>query len=210
MILLNKKQIAITSLVTLSPIAFGLYYWNKLPNQMATHFSNNQPNGWSSKPFAVIGIPLILLFLHWVCIIFTLADPKRKNISPKIFSIVLWIIPICSLVVFFFIYSYSMGISFQSDMFQNFILGFLLLVLGNYFPKCRQNYTIGVKLPWTLANEENWNLTHRMAGKTYVFAGILTIICGILQIPHIIFIFIILATAIPVCYSFYLHVKKGY
>ena len=54
----------------------------------------------------------------------------------------------------------------------------ILIVVGNYLPKCRQNYTIGIKLPWTLADEENWDYTHRMAGKWWILGGVLTFLAG--------------------------------
>lgn len=209
MILRHKKLLFITSLITLSPMAFGLYAWDKLPEQMATHFSHNVPNGWSSKPFAVFAIPLILFLLHWVCVLGTLADPKRKNISDKIFALVVWIVPVSSLVCGYFIYGYALGKNFQSEFFQNCLLGLLFLILGNYFPKCRQNYTIGIKLPWTLANEENWNRTHRFGAKTYVAAGIITIICAIFHIPYLTAAAILAAVVLPVFYSLYLHIKQG-
>lgn len=50
------------------------------------------------------------------------------------------------------------------NLWTNVLLGIVLIVVGNYLPKCRQNYMIGIKLPWTLDNEENWDYTHRMAG----------------------------------------------
>lgn len=32
----------------------------------------------------------------------------------------------------------------------------MFVAAGNYLPKCRQNYTMGIKLPWTLADEDNF------------------------------------------------------
>lgn len=48
------------------------------------------------------------------------------------------------------------------------LLGLLFLWVGNYFPKLRRNRTLGIKVSWTLGNEENWNRTHRFAGKVWV------------------------------------------
>ena len=60
-----KRTLIITSMVAISPLIVGLLLWNQLPDVIATHFgSGNVPNGWSSKPFAVLGLPLILLVLH--------------------------------------------------------------------------------------------------------------------------------------------------
>ena len=62
MIRQNKKMLLLTSIITLLPVFIGLFLWNQLPDSVATHFGlDNQPDGYSSKAFAVFGLPLILL-----------------------------------------------------------------------------------------------------------------------------------------------------
>ena len=56
------------------------------------------------------------------------------------------------------------------------ILGVLFMILGNYMTKTHQNYTIGIKLPWTLNSTENWNKTHRLASRLYALAGAILIL----------------------------------
>lgn len=51
----------------------------------------------------------------------------------------------------------------------------LFVALGNYMPRIRHNYTFGVKTPWALHDEDNWRLTHRVAGGVFVASGVLTI-----------------------------------
>ena len=80
MIRQHKKMVVFTSIVTLLPIVIGLLLWKQLPDSVATHFgADNQPNGYSSKIFAVFGLPLILLMIHFICVIVTNIDPKAKN-----------------------------------------------------------------------------------------------------------------------------------
>ena len=55
-------------------------------------------------------------------------------------------------------------------------------------PKCRQNYTMGIKLPWTLADEDNWNRTHRMAGYVWTAGGILMLIVGFFHLASLFFL----------------------
>lgn len=88
----------------------------------------------------------------------------------------------------------------------------MFIGLGNYMPKLKQNYTIGIKVPWTLNSEENWNMTHRMAGKLYVVAGVISIIIALLnnvlsdEVTIIIFMVVFLVTGIgSVAYSFWLY-----
>ena len=93
----NKKIILITSMITILPILVGLILWNKLPEQVATHFDfNGIPNGYSSRAFAVFGPYLIFLFAHLLCAFGTLADPKKQAIGQKMYALILWICPAVS------------------------------------------------------------------------------------------------------------------
>lgn len=79
-----KKLIIATTLITLLPIILGLILWNQLPDTIATHWgADGQADGWSSKTFAIIGLPLILTAIHLFTVLFTLNDPRRKNIHKK-------------------------------------------------------------------------------------------------------------------------------
>ena len=106
----NRKTLIITSIVTILPMLIGIIYWNRLPDMMATHFGfNNEANGFSSKAFAVFGLPVILLAVLWVGAFITSHDPKKQNISAKMFSLMLWIVPVLSLVVAAAMYPVNLG-----------------------------------------------------------------------------------------------------
>ena len=208
----NRKTLIITSIVTILPMLIGIICWDRLPDVMATHFgTNNEANGFSSKAVAVFGIPLFLLALLWVGAFVTAHDPKKQNISPKMFSLVLWIVPIVSLVGSATMYPANLGYKLDITFFSELLLGLMFIVVGNYLPKARQNYTIGIKIPWTLANEENWNRTHRLAGYLWMVCGILMIVISLTRfVPAEWTIGIILVTAlVPCVYSYWLHAKKG-
>ena len=75
-------------------------------------------------------------------------------------------------------------------------------------PKMKQSYTLGIKLPWTLESEENWNKTHRLGGWVFMIGGIVTIILSFTSMYWMFFIIMIVIIIIPTIYSFCLH-KKG-
>ena len=208
----NKKTLIITSILTILPILIGVFFWNRLPDVMATHFvANNEANGFTSKAFAVFGLPLILLAAEWFGALVTSHDPKKQNISPKMFAFVLWIVPVVSLIGAATIYPYNLGYQIDITFIAELLLGVIFIVVGNYLPKARQNYTIGIKIPWTLANEENWNRTHRLAGYLWVIGGILMVIAaltGIAKTQWMIAVFFVLAI-VPYVYSYWLHVKRN-
>jgi uncharacterized membrane protein len=58
--------------------------------------------------------------------------------------------------------------------------GVLLLAIGNYLGKARQNAIFGLRTPWTLADATVWDRTHRFTGAGMVLGGVLLIALGFL------------------------------
>lgn len=205
---INKKLLVITTLIILLPIVIGLIFWEQLPTEMATHWGNdNQPNGWSSKAFAVLGMPAVMAALHVFVLFMTAADPKRNNIGKKAFGVVYWIIPVVSLFTMGLTYAYALGIEVDVSMVCCLLLGVIFIALGNYMPKAKQNFTFGYRIPWTLNSEENWNRTHRLAGWVMVACGFIFIINAFIFSEWILFAGIG-TMIVPIIYSFILY-KKG-
>ena len=208
----NKKSLIIASIVTILPVLIGIICWNRLPDVMATHFGmNNEANGFSSKAFAVFGIPAILLAVLWLGAFVTSNDPKRQNISPKMFSLVVWIAPVTSLVVAAILYPVNLGYALDITFFVELLSGVMFIIIGTYLPKARQNYTIGIRVPWTLANVENWNRTHRVAGTLWIICGILMIIICLTRSASLQWLvgILLITVLVPCIYSYWLHAKKG-
>lgn len=208
MIKQNKKLLILTSIIIIIPVFAGLLLWNRLPEQLPTHWDiNGNVDGWSSKSFGVLGLPGILLLTHWLCIIAASADPKHRNYTPKMLSLVLWICPAMSLLVSSLTYCAALGYQPNVQTIMPLLLGLMFIVLGNMLPKCKQSYTLGIKLPWTLASEENWNKTHRMAGKLWVAGGVLVMATAFLSSFWILFVVLMLMGVIPAVYS-YLYYRR--
>lgn len=208
----NKKTLILASIITILPMFIGLYFWNRLPEQMGTHFGvNGEVDGYSSKAFAVFGTPILLLAVEWFCAFVTANDPKKQNISPKLFKLILWIVPIVSLFIALFLYSYNLGFNINITNAAGIFVGLIFIIIGNILPKAKHNYTVGIKIPWTLANEENWNRTHHLAGYLWVIGGIITILLSFIDATKIISIVLapIIIGIVPCIYSYILHVKHG-
>lgn len=205
----NKLKILISSLITLIPVLTGCILWNRLPDTVATHFdTSSAANGWSSKPFAVFGIPVIMVGLHLLCLFLTSVDPKYKNIGKKPLGIVFWIIPTTTLVMYSVIYGIALGIALDVSFVCCLLIGIFFIVLGNVLPKAKQNYTFGVKVPWTLNDTENWNRTHRLAGWCMVIAGIVITATSFWHNLWVLIGVLAAAAVIPIVYS-YTYYKHG-
>lgn len=205
----DKKRIVLTTLICLLPIIYGLIVWDNLPELVPTHWgADGEINGYSSKAFAVFGLPVFLAFINVIVNVAILADPKKANHSDKMKAPVAWFIAILSLIMVPICLMAAQGILINVSLITSLIVGIVFLVVGNYLPKCRPNYTIGIKLPWTLASDENWNRTHRFAGYIWTVGSILCILAALLGQMMLMLPVMILMAVIPCIYSFILY-RKG-
>ena len=207
----NLKTIILTSAIIILPIVAGLVMWNKLPDTLPTHWNfSGEVDGLSSKPFAVIFLPLFMLVMHLVCTFATSLDPKNEGINSKIFSLILWICPILSVVCMASVYMTALGMDVKVEFLIPLVMGIIFLIIGNYLPKCKQNYTVGIKIPWTLNCEENWNKTHRFAGVVWTISALVVIGGSFFEdvVVYTTFVPIAVMVFAPMIYSYIYYRKR--
>lgn len=56
-------------------------------------------------------------------------------------------------------------------------VGLMFAIIGNYMPKFKYNYTMGIRTPWTLASETVWEKTHRKSGALWVWRRASVLLC---------------------------------
>ena len=149
-----------------------------------------------------------MLAFHFVGILATKADPKMKNIIDKVFTLVLYIIPAVSLLMCAMIYPVALGKEMRVGLIVTLFMGLLFTLTGNYLPKCKQTYTVGIKLPWTLNDSENWTKTHSLAGKIWVAGGLLIIATAFLENPVVFFAITAIMVIAPTVYSYMIFKNK--
>lgn len=209
MIKKHLKTLIITSIVILLPVLVGVILWDQLPEQIPTHWNAaGEVDGRSSKAFAIFGLSSILLAAQWLCTLGTAADPKKNNHSHKLLQLVLWIIPVLSVVLYAATFAAALGHEVRMEVMMPVLMGLVFIIIGNYLPKCQQNYTIGIKIPWTLSSEENWNKTHRFAGRLWTVCGLVILLTGFFGGFWVFFGITLLMVLAPFVYSYRLH-KKG-
>ena len=191
----NKLTLTLTSIVILLPILCGVALWDRLPVEIATHWgADGSPNSWSARWFAVFGIPVVILALHWFCVICTHRDKRNSAQNKKIIGLVLWVCPAVSLFVCAVMYAHALGNTVNVATLAILFCGLLGMAMGNYLPKCLPSHTVGIRTKWTLASEENWIATHRFSGRLWVVIGLLMLLCALL--PHTVSVWIMAALII--------------
>jgi uncharacterized membrane protein len=209
----DKSFIVLSTIICLLPIAMYLMVYDQLPEQMGMQWDlEGNVNWYAPRAAAVFGVPAALAIIHLASVFIRRNDPKRENASAVMQSIRDWIVPIVSILASVYSLLLNTGTSITRTI-PLIAVGVILIIIGNYIPKSRQNYTIGIRLPWTLDNVDNWNKTHRMAGYLRVLSGAVLIICPVLPVPTVALLSIILGTLLlcvilPVLYSFSIYKKE--
>ena len=212
----NRGTILVTSVVTLLPTLIGVLLWKRLPERMPSHFNlTGNVDGTMGRASMVFLFPAFLLAMHLLTAWVIARDPKHGNLTPKVYRLALWIVPVLSLVLAALIYPTALGYGIDANRILALAEGAILLFFGNYLPKCRPNYTVGIRLPWTLEDEENWNRTHRMAGPIWVIGGLVMILSALLPVPSGVLWIILIVVLLPLIliptiysYRFYRAKKK--
>ena len=194
----NKIKVMLSYVVTLIPMLVGLCFWGKLGEGSESALR-------SVKIMATFVIPLFMILLNTGLLICESYQFKKRPQHKKIVALMLFIIPTVSLYASLIFYSVVLGWDISIQLLTSLLMGALFMVMGNYMPKSKQNRTFGLKIRWTLANEDNWNASHRVAGKTWFAVGFATLFTGFLPIiPFIVvfLIFVAVAMVVPTVYSY--------
>lgn len=207
----NWKRIVISCLLTLAPIVVGLILWNKLPSTMNVHWgADGVADGTGSKAMVVFLMPAFLTALNLLCFLGTSLDKKSHNQNPKATGIIFWIVPMICWAAMGLIYADALGKSWSVELVLPLLMGVVFMIIGNVLPKVTQNKTFGIKLFWTLYNEENWNKTHRLAGKLWVaggFACLLTALLPTTAMTLSLVVLLLAMVAVPTVYSYCIYKK---
>ena len=211
MIKKHKSKAIISSIVILLPILFGLAFWNRLPANMVSHWgADGVADGTAPKAFVVFGMPLILLAIHWLMLLLETVLEKNNPQNNKIVAITYGIMPALSLVVHVFIYSVALEKEWNLFALIPVLIGALFLFIGNYLPKTTRNRTTGIKLRWTMGNDENWQKTHRLGGKIWFWGGLVMMATALLPIKFTISVMIAMiavGVVVPSIYSYSIYKK---
>lgn len=200
----NKKTILISTILCFLPMILSIILYDQLPKQVAIHFDfSGNPDNYVPKAYAAFGLPIALAILNLYHTFRITNDPKIEHASLSMRKLTTWLVPIISIVMVPFTLFIALGRKLPIVMVAGAIAGSVIVICGNYLPKCKQNYSIGIRLPWTLNDEENWNHTHRFAGIVWVIGGIVLVINAFLKITYVNMATIAFLVFLPFIYSYF-------
>jgi len=203
---MKKNEIV---MVVLTVVAFVVAYliYPALPERAASHWNAaGEVNGYMSRFWAVMILPLIMVIFSLMFILIPRIDPLKKNIAQfrKYFD---WFV---FFMMLFLVYIYALTIFRNFGWRFNFAVAItpafavLFYVCGIMVGKTKRNFFIGIRTPWTLSNDVVWDKTHRLGAKLFKIAAILSLVgifFGKLAIYFVLFP-VITAALISLVYSY--------
>ena len=184
---MNRRNLAIFSAIVVAAMTvLGVWAWFQLPAdaQIPIHWGvDGQPNGYAPKTVGLFLLPLITVGVAAVFWAIPVVEPRRANIlkSGKAYQAI-WVGTVLLLAAIDLVTTAAaLGATIDITLVVFVAVGMLFIVIGNYLPKVRPNYMVGIRTPWTLTSDLSWDRTHRIGGRLFVLEGIVFIVMGLVR-----------------------------
>lgn len=214
----TSNLIQVLSIVTLvcAPFIYAAFIWDALPDRVPTHFGiSGKPDAYGSKTSALV--PIVVLMVGGLGVYFLITnigkvDPKRaKQASKDTFGkIAMLTLMLMSGVSLFIVHS---TLHSETSNFLFVLIGLFFAGMGNLMHSVQPNYFVGIRLPWTLENDENWRKTHQLVGKLWFGGGLLIAIVSLFLTAKVSMIFMLcvitLMCVIPTVFSYRMFKNKA-
>lgn len=171
-------------ILLIGSFVLGFYFYNHFPERIISHWNFvGEADGYSGKFFGAFGLPLMNLGIYLLFLFLPLLDPKRERYTA--FEKVYHVFRIAFLSVLTAIYLVlgfvNLGYDIPVNRVVPFLVGMLMIVIGNFMGKIKSNWFIGIRTPWTLASENVWNKTHRVGGWLFILFGLIIMVVPFLS-----------------------------
>jgi uncharacterized membrane protein len=207
------------ALLVVAPLVYLWFIWNNIPAETALHFDiKGQPDRYGSKNVFALWMGILSLInaamYALMCNVYRI-DAKKRAVENK-GRMQKLAIAIALFIAAMQVWLISRAQQDTAPVLGSFIfiaMGLLFCIIGNYMNNIKPNYFAGLRLPWTLENEDNWRRTHHLASKIWFAGGLLIIIMGLLLPSEtafiVMFIIVMIMVAIPAVYSYRLFKKHN-
>lgn len=212
---MKSKPFFLWLFLILAMLIAAIILYPYLPDQIPTHWNvYGQADGWGNKGWAAWLVPGICTLLLLLFPLLAKIDPKKENYEQ--FTRPYEVIQTLLISFFAFVFTLQYVFTFYPEkqalmtplMFSG--VGVMFILMGNYMGKVRQNFFVGLKTPWTLADPEVWQKSQRLAGWMFVLGGIIFLIEAWLQKYILAAFILVIATIVivPTVYSYWLFRTK--
>lgn len=179
-----------------------------LPDKVPGHWNiHGQVDAYYPRSFGAFFAPFLTIAIYLLMLFIPLLDPRRDNYQrfSGAYTFLRWSLVIFFMLVYAATILVALGYQVNVALLVKAMVAILFIIIGNYMGQFRHNYFVGIKTPWTLANEEVWQRTHRMGGRIWVLGGFICLAMAFFQAgwsAYVFFAALLLMTFIPMVYSY--------
>ena len=214
----NPLRHILALVIAIIPLMYVALQWNTVPETVAVHFDiHGQADDYGSKKemlLMAVFLSVTSLITYLVVINAHKFDKKRtKGVKPVMFDTI-------ALATVLFISILNLTIIINSiypgvvllDKVVIPVIGLFFIFMGNVMYNIKPNRFVGIRVPWTLNNDENWKHTHRLGSKLFFVGGILITLVSLGYEVEVSTIFmtgvVLIITITTVLYSYLYHRKS--
>ena len=185
--MIDRSNFAWNLLFTVLAVLLGLWGVSQvgMDTQVPIHFDvKGNANRWAAAKWGLFIVPLLLIANVALQIALPRLDPRGGNLqrSSKAYGVIWVSIQAFLLAIQCMLVTKTLGYPIEISGFIPGLVGALFVAMGNIMGKLRWNFTVGIRTPWTLADERVWDKTHRFGGRLFVVGGLLLILGGCLPL----------------------------
>ena len=202
---MKKTETIILGLILIA-FVLGIYFYQfypLMPEKMASHWNaKGEVNGYMSKFWGLFLIPVALSGLALLFAAIPMIDPLKANIEKfrKYYDEFIILFFIFMLSIYFHGILWNIGIEISPNTLLPVSLGILFFYVGNLLGHVKMNWFIGIRTPWTMSSEVVWDKTHKIGGKLFKIAGVITF-AGVFFEDYVLF-FMVVPVILVVSYMF--------
>lgn len=174
-------------------LVFSAVIYSRLPARVPIHWNiNGVADDYGTRELAALFVPGLSLGLWLLFQILPKLDPLTIT-SPDRFSYAPFLDTFRRFLNFILLFmaglhvttlGIALGWSIQIGQVMMIGIGLLFAGLGNEFGRLKRNSFAGIRVPWTLANEDVWRISHRVGGRAFVIVGLVSVLCGLIVPPE--------------------------
>jgi len=176
----TRTTIFITIFLIAFALVFSISVYNRLPEQMASHWNeNSQVDGYMSRFWGAFMMPLVVLGMLAVFLVIPNIDPLKANIAKFRGQFNTFITLIVAFMTYVHILTMLWNLGYdQFNMGSAMMpaLGLVFIFAGIMMRKAKRNFFIGIRTPWTLSSDTVWDEIHRIGSVLFIASGIIAML----------------------------------
>ena len=213
----RRRLVAFSAIVIGAMVIVSAWAWLQLPAdaEVPIHWGpTGEPDGWAGKTVGLFLLPLVTVGITALFWVIPVVEPRRANIekSGKAYAAI-WVAIIGLMgAIQVVVVAAALGSDLDMSLIVLVGTGTVFIVIGNYLPKVRPNYMVGIRTPWTLTSDLSWDRTHRLGGRLFVLEGFVFIVLGLVRPPAQAFVVVLIGGIVVMlvfCFAYSYRVWKA-